>query len=411
MSSTITHSLRLALGALVFAALLVVVSGCGSSAPKTLATTTTPSASPSFADVVAKVKTGVIRIEVDSCTGSAIGTGFLVKPHLIATVEHVVDGALTIKLSRNGTALGSATVIGADPARDLALLRTSKPISGYDFGFAGKAPRLGEEVGAIGFPLDLPLTVTRGSVSGLDRSVPIDGLKRRHMVQTDAAVNHGNSGGPLLSTETGQVVGLVDLGSTNANSIAFAVSAEVAKPLLQAWAVAPQPPAQAVCNNAPTSGGGGGGGQVAAGSSPAAYANAVDGALIDSARTRGDLADLINGVNNGSFAEGDALATINGVIDQRRQLLQAVTDVPAPPAFTRSAQLLRESLVESLSDDLAIQSWIRAKYSGDEAGASNYWQQQLRLSTQTSLAKQAFLNTYNAARRNLLGLPPLDVAY
>jgi S1-C subfamily serine protease len=403
--------LRSVLGASVLVALSIAASGCGSSAPKTAGTTTatTPSAAPSFADVVAKVKTGVIRIEVDTCDGSAIGTGFLVKSHLIATVEHVVDGALTIKLSRNGTALGSATVIGADPVRDLALLRTTKAISGYDFGFAGKAPRLGEEVGAIGFPLDLPLTVTRGSVSGLDRSVPIDRLNRRHMVQTDAAVNHGNSGGPLLSTETGQVVGLVDLGTTSANGIAFAVSAEVAKPLLQAWAVAPQPPAQAVCSNAPSTGPSA---QISTGpSSPADYANAVDGALIGSAQTRGDLADLINGVNSGSFAESEAISTITGVIGQRRQLLTFVTAVPAPPAFARSAQLLRESLVESLSDDLAIQSWIGAKYAGDAAATSRYWQQQLRLSTQTSLAKQAFLNTYNAARRNLLGLPPLDVAY
>jgi hypothetical protein len=146
-------------------------------------------------------------------------------------------------------------------------------------------------------------------------------------------------------------------------------------------------------------------------SSASGYANAVDGALIDSARTRGDLGDLINGVNDGSLAEGDALGTISGIIDQRRQLLQVVTDVPPPPAFARPAQLLRQSLVASLSDDLDIENWIKAKYNGDETATSRYWQQQLRLSTQASLAKQAFLDAYNATRRNLLGLPPLEVAY
>jgi S1-C subfamily serine protease len=389
-------------------ALLLAASGCGSSASRK--STSTSSTGSSFADLVDRVRTGVIQVEVDSCDGSAIGTGFLVKPRLVATVEHVVDGALSIKLKRNGKLLGKATVVGVDRDRDLALLRTSKPISGYDFGFAGKAPRLGEEVAAIGFPLGLPLTVTKGSVSGLDRAIPIDGLKRRHMVQTDAAVNHGNSGGPLLSTETGEVVGLVDLGSTVANGIAFAVSAEVAKPLLQAWAVAPQPPVQAVCAGA-AGGANGGGAPASSVSSVSGYANAVDGALIDSARTRGDLGDLINGVNDGSLAEGDALGTISGIIDQRRQLLQAVTDVPPPPAFAHSAQLLRASLVASLSDDLDIENWIKAKYNGDDTAASRYWQQQLRLSTQASLAKQAFLDAYNATRRDLLGLPPLEVAY
>jgi len=104
-------------------------------------------------------------------------------------------------------------------------------------------------VAALGFPLGLPLTVTRGSVSGLDRSIPIVGLVRRRLVQTDAAVNPGNSGGPLLSSDTGVVVGLVDLGTSQANGLAFAVSAQVAGPLLQAWATAPQVVPAASCAN------------------------------------------------------------------------------------------------------------------------------------------------------------------
>ena len=109
--------------------------------------------------------------------------------------------------------LGEAQVIGVDKDRDLALLRLKKPAKGYVFRFSRRAPRLGEEVVAIGFPLGLPLTVTRGTVSGLGRTISIEDVKRRALVQTDAAVNPGNSGGPLLSTATGDVVGLVDLGS------------------------------------------------------------------------------------------------------------------------------------------------------------------------------------------------------
>jgi hypothetical protein len=196
------------------------------------------------------VRSGVIRIEVDTCDGSGIGSGILISPHLVATVEHVIDGAQAITLKRAGKIVAHGTVIGSDPARDVALVRTDRPVRGYRFAFARRAPRLGENVAAIGFPLGLPLTVTRGSVSGLNRTIPIDGLKRNRLVQTDAAVNPGNSGGPLM-TDAGQVVGLVDLGTDQANGLAFAVSASVAGPLLESWTAAPQPIAAASCQPPP----------------------------------------------------------------------------------------------------------------------------------------------------------------
>jgi S1-C subfamily serine protease len=89
-------------------------------------------------------------------------------------------------------------------------------------------------------------------VSGLDRTIPIGDTNRQRLVQTDASVNPGNSGGPLL-TDSGDVVGLVDLGTNDANGLSFAVSAQVAAPLLQAWTLAPQPVSAATCD--PTSGG------------------------------------------------------------------------------------------------------------------------------------------------------------
>jgi hypothetical protein len=90
----------------------------------------------SFSDVIDRVKSGVIRIEARGCGGPSVGTGFLVKPNLVATVEHVVDGATTITLKRNGRFLATAPIIGLDRDRDLALLKTGAPIEGYSFGFA-----------------------------------------------------------------------------------------------------------------------------------------------------------------------------------------------------------------------------------------------------------------------------------
>jgi hypothetical protein len=198
--------------------------------------------------LVAKVRSGVVRVEVETCDYEALGTGFLLGPRLVATVEHVVDGAVSIRLVRSGRRLGTATVIGSDAARDLALLRTSRPIRGYQFGLAGRAPALGEDVAALGFPRGLPLSVTRGLVSGSDRTIPIEGIKRRRLIQTDTALNHGNSGGPLISLDSGQVIGLVDLG-LEGNGLAFAVSSQVAKPLLQAWSVSPQPISSQTCGS------------------------------------------------------------------------------------------------------------------------------------------------------------------
>lgn len=80
-------------------------------------------------------------------------------------------------------------------------------------------------------------------------TIPINGIDRTRLVQTDAPVNPGNSGGPLM-TDTGTVIGLVDLGTTQANGLAFAVSADVAGPLVESWTAAPQPTPNQTCASA-----------------------------------------------------------------------------------------------------------------------------------------------------------------
>jgi S1-C subfamily serine protease len=257
----------MSLRALPCIALLGVMSGCGHPTSKSSKSTvprpedrsttvqhTTSMAQPqpvSFPKLVARVRSGVVRIEATTCDSRSIGTGLILESRLVATVEHVVDQAATIQIKRGGKVLASGTIIGTDADRDLALIRTSAPVRGYHFTFAERAPQLGEAVAALGYPLGLPLTVTRGSVSGLNRTIPIEGLQRRRLVQTDAALNPGNSGGPLISADTGDVLGLVDLGSLEFNGTGFAVSAEVAGPLLRAWAKAPQPVRAASCGGQP----------------------------------------------------------------------------------------------------------------------------------------------------------------
>jgi S1-C subfamily serine protease len=258
----------LKLGAVTALALSLsaLASSCGGAASQTSSTpgktstsrTTTESpGAPSavelpLPDLIQQIRSGIVRINVTGCGFSGTGTGLLVGPHEVVTVEHVVDGARTIKIEQGGKVLGKAIVIGADGARDLALLQTKIRITGHRFTVSAKAPRLGDSVAVIGYPLGLPLSVTKGTVSGLGRVVPIKRVKRRGLIQTDAAVNPGNSGGPLVLLPGGEVVGLVDLGSLKVNGIAFAVNGRVAAKLVDAWRASPQPLPSARCDKPST---------------------------------------------------------------------------------------------------------------------------------------------------------------
>jgi hypothetical protein len=308
-------------------------------------------------------------------------------------VEHVVDGAQKITLLRNGTSLGKATVIGSDPARDLALLRTTRPIAGYKFVFADRAPALGEDVIALGFPFGLPLTVTKGSVSGLGRTIPIADVKRRQLVQTDAAVNPGNSGGPLLATDSGSVVGLVDLGTTRANGIAFAVSAAVASPLLKAWQVAPQPTATAYCGDlgasigTPASG--------ASADEQVSYARAVAHVLENSAAVR---KQLVAAVSEASTNRAAAQQTLELVVAARRDELDAARNAAVPAGAEETQASFVRAFHLSLKSDLLYQRWIGA---GDSAAL-----QQAQANDQLAVAAKAdFMTLYNNLRSEA-GLQP-----
>ena len=243
------------LGAVVAAG---AVAGCGTESPvasssaaakpaRTATATSTPTPVPKFADLVDDVRSGVVRIETQKCEGEGVGTGILLAPDLVLTVEHVVDGAVTVQMTPEGQEPVTGVVIGEDPERDVALLKLAEPVEGHVFELAEAEARIGANVAALGYPLGMPFTVTRGAVSGTHRDVPIDGMVRRELIQTDAAINPGNSGGPLMDTDTGEVIGLVDLGSGAGNALGWAVSARAAGSLAEAWQEAPQPVAYATC--------------------------------------------------------------------------------------------------------------------------------------------------------------------
>jgi serine protease Do len=161
------------------------------------------------------------------------GTGFLVDPGgFILTNHHVVDGAerVIVRLS-DGRSL-RARLVGSDPDTDIALIKIDSPTA-LPYARLGDSDtlRVGEWVVAIGNPLAYEHTVTVGVVSFIGRKLFDSSFDR--YIQTDAAINLGNSGGPLINAR-GEVVGINAAVSSRATSIGFAV------PINQAVAILPQ---------------------------------------------------------------------------------------------------------------------------------------------------------------------------
>ncbi len=135
-----------------------------------------------------------------------VGSGFIISSDgLIVTNNHVIDGATTITVKFADGSEHDATLIGADPLTDIALLDidgTGLPTVAFG---SSEAMRVGDEVIAVGNPFGLGGTVTTGIVSAKDRNInsgPFDDF-----IQTDAAINRGNSGGPLFN-DRGEVIGV-----------------------------------------------------------------------------------------------------------------------------------------------------------------------------------------------------------
>ncbi len=184
-----------------------------------------------------------ISADIDGAAGigGSIGTGVITTSDgEILTNAHVVEGATAIRVRLSGeTEPRPATLLAADAGNDLALLR----IAGDDFVPATLADpdsmRIGDEVVAIGFALDLDgaPSVTRGIVSALDRTIVTASGALDGLVQTDAAISSGNSGGPLVDA-LGHVVGIntaVARGDATiaASNIGFAISVGEAIPIIE----------------------------------------------------------------------------------------------------------------------------------------------------------------------------------
>jgi len=227
------------MGSLVFAALLGGAAAVGISAaidgdsdPETVVSTVVgipPAAkfeaaetgAKSIQDIYEEAGAGVVQVTTTSADSgvpflgqqpsTSLGSGFVIdKGGYIVTNYHVIENAQEVEVNFSGDDRVPATVVGSDPSTDLAVLKidaqaralTPLPLGNSD------AVHVGDAVVAIGNPFGLERTVTAGIVSALQRQITApNGYTIDKVIQMDAAINHGNSGGPLLNAR-GEVIGV-----------------------------------------------------------------------------------------------------------------------------------------------------------------------------------------------------------
>jgi S1-C subfamily serine protease len=186
--------------------------------------------------VAERVGPAVIRVEASSTAQNArgrpgLGSGIVISPDgLVLTNSHVVGSSKQIRLRDHEGIVTDGRVLGVDPDTDLALLRAD---GARDLRYASlgnsKGLRRGQLVVAIGNPLGFESTVTAGVVSALGRSIrSVTGRTIEDVIQTDAALNPGNSGGPLVSSSA-EVIGINTAIIKGAQGICFAVASNTAQ--------------------------------------------------------------------------------------------------------------------------------------------------------------------------------------
>ncbi len=190
---------------------------------------------------IAKVEPAVVELEVTTTQGRQIGSGVIIDTKGdIVTNNHVVSGEQSIEVVLYNGSTEQAQLVGTNAADDLAVVRI-QPFAHMmvvQFGDSSKLV-VGQEVLAIGNPLGITETATNGIVSALNRSLTEStGTTISHAIQTDAAVNPGNSGGALINLQ-GQFVGIPTLtavnteSNTDANGVSFAIPSNLVQTVVQ----------------------------------------------------------------------------------------------------------------------------------------------------------------------------------
>jgi S1-C subfamily serine protease len=189
-------------------------------------------------EIYERTHRGVVEITAGSGAGEAQGSGFVFDTdgHVV-TNQHVVAGAGAISVQFSDGSRHSARLVGSDPSTDLAVIRVNAPetlLEPLELGDS-RAVQVGDAVVAMGSPFGFEGTVTSGIVSALHRQMTApNNFTILDSIQTDAAINHGNSGGPLLDAQ-GQVIGVnaqIESESGGNDGVGFAIPSSTVRAIV-----------------------------------------------------------------------------------------------------------------------------------------------------------------------------------
>ena len=191
-------------------------------------------------DIYSSVIDSVVSISSMTSSGTSSGTGIIMSSDgYVITNHHVITGALVISVLTNDNQEFEAALVGSDEMSDLAVLKIdARGLQAAEFGDSSKL-RVGDSVVAIGDPLGVQLrgTMTNGIISAINRDLTV-GDRTMTLIQTNAALNNGNSGGPLINCY-GQVIGINTVkmssyysASATVEGLGFAIPISVAKPII-----------------------------------------------------------------------------------------------------------------------------------------------------------------------------------
>ena len=236
----------------LFAGLEFAGSNTSSSATTAKTTVTTPATSASTSSsvstieaqqeaAIAKIEPAVVELVVTTSQGEQIGSGVIIDSKGdIVTNYHIVNGENSITVVLYNGNKEQAQLVGTSTSNDLAVVHI-RPFANMTVAQIGNSSALvvGQEVLAIGNPLGITETATKGIVSALNRSVTEStGTTISNAIQTDAAVNPGNSGGALINLQ-GQLIGIPTLTAVNtesntaANGVSFAIPSNLVQTVVQ----------------------------------------------------------------------------------------------------------------------------------------------------------------------------------
>lgn len=282
----------------------------------------------------------VVLVQVTgSAFGQGEGTGFVYDDEHLITNDHVVMGADEIDVQFEGGEWRSASVVGTDPHSDLAVLNVDdRPDSATPLRLSESDAVVGQEVVAIGNPLGLDASVSRGIVSGVNRSLPSPTqFNIPDAIQTDAAVNPGNSGGPLVNLD-GDVEGVIFAGG--GDNIGFAISAALTRRVVPSLVETGEYEHSYL------------GVQFAPVTPDVAEANDLEearGVLIAGVESGGPVDGRLRTDENPASLEGDIVVGIDGTEIPDRNAFSSYLALETSPGETVSMTVIRDGVEQSIS--------------------------------------------------------------